>query len=239
MTLHTSIIAVSRTRAAAVVAAAMLAACGGGDVKDQNDVASDASKSRNSRYYSVGGTVTYSGPVDGAPGATLRVIAGNGTYVDETVPNAAGTGGTPVAYTFQKAFTTNQSYRVAVVAQPDYLCTLTGVGSGVVRFGSVSNADFFCQHIPTYPLRFEVRGLPSTQSVTVAYSNVLAGVEGTMTVSGSGIYTIDERFGEGASLTFGVAVQPTNYGCNAPSTITAGPTAPVALVACSGKIGGF
>ena len=111
-----------------------------------------------------------------------------------------------------------------MISQPDYLCTLTGVGSGVIRFSDITNANFSCQHVAAYPMRFDVSGLPSTRSVTVEYSNALLGDPVAKTVTGSGSFSFDDKFGEGATMGFRVSQQPANYFCRAPSTISAGTT---------------
>jgi hypothetical protein len=209
----------------ALVAAATLAACGGG-TDEQADALSVAEKGKPT--FSVGGTVNLSAPlpVGGQP-IVLRLTS-SAVVVDEVI-TAAG------AYTFDRTLTRRSDFSISVVSAPDYQCLVTGTGAGSIS-GNVTDANFFCQYVPTYPVRFTVAGLLAGQSTTVGIANpIVLGDETPLVVaSANGTYEFPQRFGEGAGFSLFVVTATGGPVCRAASTlVTVGPNVAPTAVACN------
>jgi hypothetical protein len=208
----------------ALVAAATLAACGGGTEDDANSI-SVAEKGKPT--FSVGGTVNLSAPVPAGQSIVLRLTSG--TVVVDEVITAAG------AFTFDARLTRKSNFSISVASAPEYLCTATGTGTGTIS-GNVTDANFFCQYVPTYPVRFTVTGLLAGQSTTVGISNPFVFGDETplITATANGTYAFQERFGEGAGFGLFVVAAPGGPVCKpAATSVTVGPNVPPTAVTCN------
>jgi hypothetical protein len=199
----------------ALLGAAALVACGGGD----HDDASTGAGLEKKGIYSVGGTI--SGLGEGVNEGNTLNISVDGVRAS----NAFTTNG---AFTLTQLLEKKEMYNLSISPPEGYNCFGTNT-SGTIDKSNVTNVIVTCQRIVTYPVQVNVTGLPPGASVLL--TNIFPSNQ--VLATADGIYSFLNQFaGDFYSIT--VTQQPVGGVCVIPaSTSFVLPDMPPIAVTCS------
>jgi hypothetical protein len=203
---------------ASLAATAMLAlsACGGGDVDEKGDGTVVAMKDS---AYTVGGTVTFSGPAPGTVTLRIKEMEDGATKQVVVANNAPAAS----SYTFRMAFEKEDRYAVTIVDAGNYQCIFTGSPTGQVGRANVTNVNLFCSVPPpaNSTADFTVNGAPVGSTLTAIYGDGFnPAISKTFTIQANGAtYSFDEKYVDGMQFQFGVMQSPPGYNCTSNSMV--------------------